>query len=118
MRALRTAIQQRALDHGLILRTVGKRAEAHVNLIPKHSRWVFLLPLPLLHFGACATIALANLESGVQYIIYVDFPFSLILVMLGWRNDNFLFWFATLGTLWWYLLSWVAFSMLSKWKSS
>jgi hypothetical protein len=39
-------------------------------------------------------------------------------VMLGWRNDNFLFWFATLGTLWWYPVSWAAYSMLSKWKSS
>jgi hypothetical protein len=89
-----------------------------VNLIPKHSSWVYLLLLPLLHLGAGAIIALVKIESGVHYMIYVDFPFSLILVMLGWRNDNFLFWFATLGTLWWYLLSWAAYSMLSKWKSS
>ena len=88
------------------------------NLSPKHPSLVYLLPLPLLHLGACAIIALAKLESGVHYMIYVDFPFSLLLVMLGWRNDNFLFWFATLGTLWWYLLSWAAYSMLSKWKSS
>lgn len=88
------------------------------DLIAKHSSLVYLLSLPLLHLGACATIALANLQSGVHYMIYVDFPFSLILVMLGWRNDNFLSWFATLGTMWWYLLSWVAYSMLSKWKSS
>lgn len=88
------------------------------DLIAKCPSLAYLLPLPLLHLGACATIALANLESGAHYMIYVDFPFSLILVMLGWRNDNFVFWFATLGTLWWYLLSWVAFSILSKRKSS
>jgi hypothetical protein len=88
------------------------------ELIAKRPSLVYLLPLPLLHLGACATIALASLKSGVHYMIYVDFPFSLILVMLGWRNDSFLFWFATLGTLWWYLLSWGAYSMLSKWKSS
>jgi len=31
-------------------------------------------------------------------MIYGDFPFSLVLVARGWRNDNFLFWFATLDT--------------------
>jgi hypothetical protein len=81
-------------------------------MIAKHPSWIYLLPLPLLHLSACTTIALANIESGVHYMIYVDFPFSLLLVMLGWRNDNFLLWFATLGTLWWYLLSWVAYSLL------
>ena len=51
-------------------------------------------------------------------MIYVDFPLSILLVALGWRNDNFLFWFATLGTLWWYLLSRAAYSIVSKlWKS-
>jgi hypothetical protein len=89
-----------------------------VNPSPKYPSLVYLLPLPVLHLGACVIISLAKLESGVHYMIYLDFPFSLILVMLGWRNDNFLFWFATLGTLWWYLLSWAAYSMLSKWKSS
>jgi hypothetical protein len=88
-------------------------------LIAKHPRWVYLLPLPLLHLGACAIIALANIESGVHCLIYVDFPFSFVLVVLGWRNDNFLLWFTTLGTLWWYLLSWTAYATLSKlWKSN
>ena len=68
--------------------------------------WVYLLPL--LHLGACVTIALANLESGLEYMIYVDFPCSVLLVVLGWRHGNFLLWFATLGTLWWYLLSYSA----------
>jgi hypothetical protein len=51
-------------------------------------------------------------------MIYVDFPLSIALVALGWRNDNFLLWFATLGTLWWYLLSRAAYSIFSNlWKS-
>jgi hypothetical protein len=75
--------------------------------------WTYLLPL--LHFSACIMIALAHLESGVHYLIYVDFPFSLLLVILGWRNDNFLIWFATFGTLWWFLLSWVFFNRF--WKA-
>ena len=75
--------------------------------------WIYLLPL--LHLSVCITIALANLESGVHYLTYVDFPFSLLLVIFGWRNDNFLIWFATFGTLWWFLLSWVFFSRF--WKA-
>jgi hypothetical protein len=74
--------------------------------------------LPLLHFAACAIIALAHLVSGVHYLIYVDFPFSLLLVGLGWRNDNFLLWFASLGTLWWFFLSWAAYRTFhTGWKS-
>jgi len=78
--------------------------------------WICLLPL--LHLAACAFIAAGRLVSGVHYLIYVDFPFSLLLVILGWRNDNFLLWFASLGTLWWFVLSWAAYSMFQAgWKS-
>jgi len=81
------------------------------------SVWIFLFPL--LHLCACVTIALAKLESGVHYLIYADMPLSLFLVMLGWRNDNFLLWFATLGTLWWYFLAWVGYSLISDlWESN
>jgi hypothetical protein len=64
--------------------------------------------LPTLHFFACLIIKVANVGSGVHYLIMIDFPFSLLAVILGWRNDNFLLWFTTLGTLWWYFLSYVA----------
>ena len=76
--------------------------------------WIYVLPV--LHLFACITIALANLESGVHYLIYIylDFPFSLVLVMLGWRNDSFLILFAILGTCWWWLLSWLSFYRLRK----
>jgi hypothetical protein len=70
------------------------------------ARWLYLMPL--IHLVACLTIWIARLESGVHYLIYFDFPFSFILVILGWRNDDFLIWFATLGTVWWYGLSYVA----------
>lgn len=87
-------------------------------MTPKHPGPAYLLLLPLLHLGACAVIALVKLESGIHYLIYVDFPFSIVLVALGWRKDNFLFWFATLGTLWWYLLSRMLSSLLRRRKSS
>ena len=80
------------------------------------SIWIYLLPL--LHLLACVVIALGHLVSGVHYLIYVDFPFSLLLVILGWRNDNFLLWFASLGTLWWFFLSWGVYRAFhAGWKS-
>lgn len=72
------------------------------------SRRPLVYLLPLAHLCACIAIKVADLESGVHYLIYVDFPLSLLLVVLGWRRDNFLLWFSTLGTLWWYFLSYVA----------
>jgi hypothetical protein len=77
------------------------------------SRRPLVYLLPLVHCFACITIKVADLTSGVHYLILVDFPFSLLLVMLGWPRDNFLFWFTTLGTLWWYFLSFVAQQMFS-----
>jgi hypothetical protein len=80
------------------------------------SLWICLLPL--LHLAACATIAARHWVSGVHSLIYVDFPLSLLLVILGWRNDDFLLWFASLGTLWWLFLSWAAYRTLAAgWKS-
>jgi hypothetical protein len=57
--------------------------------------WICLLPL--LHLSACVIIAAGQVASGVHYLIYVDFPFSLLLVILGWRNHSFLFGFALSG---------------------
>ena len=80
----------------------------HMSYISRKSL-VYLLPL--LHFFTCIIIKIADVESGVHYLIMVDFPLSLLAVILGWRNDNFLLWFTTLGTLWWYFLSYVAQQM-------
>jgi len=73
-----------------------------------------LLVLPAIHFVACLAVWIMRLESGVHYLIYADFPFSLLLVMLGWRNDNFLIWFAILGTAWWYGLSYFGLRLLKE----
>jgi len=78
---------------------------------------VCLLPLPLLHLGACITVELANLPW--MYMVYVDFPLSFLLLGLAWRFDNGLIVFGVFGTLWWYLLSRVVYSILRKmWKSN
>ncbi len=74
-------------------------------------KWLYLMPL--IHLFACLTIWIARIESGVHYLIYFDFPFSFILVILGWRSDDFLVWFATLGTVWWYVLSFVTLRVVS-----
>jgi len=93
-----------------------ERAQEKLGMGRRARIWIGLLPL--LHLAACAIIAAGQLVSGVHYLIYVDFPFSLLLVMLGWRNDNFLLWFASLGTLWWFVLSWAAYSMFRAGRKS
>jgi hypothetical protein len=61
--------------------------------------------LPFLHLGGCVTIWAGHIDSGWQKLIIVDFPFSLVLVALLYRDDNPLLIFGVLGTLWWYVLS-------------
>jgi hypothetical protein len=79
--------------------------------IPKGKRSVFLLHLlPLLHLCACATIALGRLEWG--YMVWVDFPISVVLVGIAWRYGHAFLWFGFVGTAWWYLLSWMIGSVL------
>jgi hypothetical protein len=75
------------------------------------AKWVYVIPG--IHLGVCLTIWAKELASGVHYLIYVDFPVSLIVVILGWRNDDFLVWFATLGTMWWFGLSYIGLRALN-----
>ena len=75
----------------------------------KHiSRRPLVYLLPLLHFLGCIWIWVADVVSGVHYLILIDFPFSFIPVALGWSGDNVLFWFSAHGTLWCYVLSHMA----------
>lgn len=67
--------------------------------------------LPGIHLGACLVIAIAKLQSGWEQMIKIDFPFSVLLVALAWRLDHPFLWFGFLGTLWWYFVSWVAWSL-------
>jgi len=64
---------------------------------------VFLLPF--LHLGACLAIWIGRIDTGWQKLLIVDFPFSIVLAGLMFRNVNPLLSFGVLGTLWWYLLS-------------
>jgi hypothetical protein len=51
-------------------------------------------------------ISFANIESGWEQMIKVDFPFSIVLVGLSFRSDRPLLWFGVLGSLWWFFLAW------------
>jgi hypothetical protein len=66
---------------------------------------LLLYLLPFLHLGACLAIWVGRIESGWQKLIILDFPFSLLLVALLFRDDKPLLYFGILGTLWWYVLS-------------
>ncbi len=77
-------------------------------------RFVLVHLLPFLHLCACLAITLEGIENGWQYLILIDFPISLVGVMMMFRCDGNqiwchpLIWFGILGTLWWYLLSRIA----------
>ncbi len=84
----------------------------------RRSRWVYLLPL--LHFVACLIIMLGYvvprlqyLVVGWKYIILIDFPASFVGAGLAWSHQVVtLAWFVVIGTLWWYLLSLAARSLV------
>jgi len=61
--------------------------------------------LPFLHLGACVAIWVGHVDTGWQKLIIADFPFSIVLVGLMFRDVNPLLNFGVLGTLWWYVLS-------------
>jgi hypothetical protein len=67
--------------------------------------------LPLLHLWACVYIQVEKVETGWEQLIKIDFPFSVFLVALTFRSDRPLLWFGTLGTLWWYFLSWAGWRL-------
>ncbi len=87
---------------------------------PKRFRWVYLLPL--IHLCACLTSMVGLIVPRLQYlgiawsfIMLADLPISLVAYALGWKYSALAdLWIIVAGTLWWYLLSRAAYSMLSK----
>lgn len=61
--------------------------------------------LPILHLGACLAIWFGHLSAGWQYLLIIDFPFSVVLAGLMFRDVNQLLNFGILGTLWWHVVS-------------
>jgi hypothetical protein len=61
--------------------------------------------LPILHLGVCLAIWFGHINTGWQYLLMIDFPFSVVLAGLMFAGVNQLLSFGILGTLWWYVLS-------------
>jgi hypothetical protein len=75
--------------------------------------------VPALHLVVCIVITLAKLEWS--YIVWWDFPVSILFVGLAWRYGRPLLWFGFGGTLWWYLISWIIWHIVtdvSRWLHS
>jgi hypothetical protein len=68
-------------------------------------RVVLIHLLPFVHLCACLTIALARLESGWDYMLFIDIPVSGLLFGLSYNFNHPLILYGVIGTLWWYLLS-------------
>jgi hypothetical protein len=79
-------------------------------------RSVFVHLLPALHLCACLSIALAGAESAWRYLFWIDAPASAFILALAYNHDRPLILFGTIGTLWWYLVSfavWFCWTRLS-----
>lgn len=61
-----------------------------------------------MHLGAVLAIWFGHLNAGWQYLLIIDFPFSVVLAGLMFRDVNQLLNFGILGTFWWYVVSLVA----------
>jgi hypothetical protein len=73
--------------------------------------------LPFIHLCACLIVAFARIETGWEQLIKFDFPFSIVLAGLTFRLDHPLIWFGILGTLWWYLWSWIVWLIFTgEWR--
>ena len=74
--------------------------------------------MPFLHLCACLVITLANMETGWEYLIVIDFPFSVVLVGLSYRKDWPLLWFGGLGSLWWFFVPWFFWYILTNYPKT
>jgi hypothetical protein len=94
----------------------------NMNRLLSRTRFVFIHLRPFLRLCVCLTITFAGLESGLHYLIPIDFPVSIVGVAMMFRYGNHqiyyhpLLWFGTLGTLWWYFQSRVAEYVLNKFR--
>jgi len=64
-----------------------------------------VFPLPFLHLGACLAIGIGHIDAGWEYLLLIDFPFSIVIAGLMYRKANAMVAFGILGTLWWYGVS-------------
>jgi hypothetical protein len=85
-----------------------------------HPDWIYFLPI--LHFCACLMSTLHYFVPGLQYLVVIwefllhaDFPVSLLAYALTPKYAPLAaIWTVVAGTLWWYLLSRIAESVLDK----
>ena len=76
-----------------------------------HSRWIYFLPVLHLFTYMVSMIgqvvpSLSYLGLVSTYLMYVDFPISLVALALVWKYSALAAaWILVAGTLWWYLLS-------------
>lgn len=69
------------------------------------SRLVHILPLA--HLCACVVIAVAHMEAAWGYMFWVDAPASVFILALAYNHIQPFVLFGIIGTLWWYLVSYV-----------
>ena len=89
--------------------------------MPKHSKWVFVLPA--MHLGACMLAYSGTIIHPLQpnrlgmifgYILLIDLPVSVVAYMAAWGYPLLaLVWIFVFETAWWYLISRVTYARLT-----
>jgi len=81
---------------------------------PKTKLSILLVHLmPIIHLCACAIIAIGRFQSGWERMFIADAPFSIVIGVFAWESKHPFVWFATLGTAWWYFVSWLTWYMVT-----
>ncbi len=66
-------------------------------------RWYYFPPLA--HVCTCALVAGLPNQVGVEPLVWIDFPASILILAATWSSDYPVLVFGILGSLWWYLVS-------------
>jgi len=98
------------------------RWEGQVTPLARHSRWVYLLPS--LHLGACLLTFIGFVIPSLQYlailftfIVLADLPISVPYYALAWKYGGLaVTWIFLAGTIWWYVLSRAADTLLERFR--
>jgi len=61
--------------------------------------------LPFLHLCACAILIGTQVEEAGQYLLLIDFPASVLILLISSYTGHLFAVFVIFGTLWWYLVS-------------
>jgi hypothetical protein len=94
-----------------------------VPVVRNRIRWIYVPPL--VHLAICLVAMIGYIVPSLQFLgilwtilAIADFPLSAVTIMLAWGHGALAaVWAVGAGTLWWYLLSLTAASLVGRIRS-